>query len=65
MRFTYNDGVIRADDGVRSDGRGFYLCRDADCIEGAVKRKAFNRVCKKNVDEGEIRRVIDQAFNNN
>jgi predicted RNA-binding protein YlxR (DUF448 family) len=60
-----NDGVIRADDGVRADGRGFYLCRDTECIESAVKRKAFNRVCKRNVDEEEIRTVIEQALNNN
>lgn len=65
IRFTVNDGVIRADDSVRADGRGFYLCRDTECIESAVKRKAFNRVCKRNVDEEEIRTVIEQALNNN
>ena len=60
MRFTLEDGRIVADEGERRDGRGFYLCRDTGCIETAIKRKAFNRVCKRNVDEDEIRRVTGQ-----
>ena len=65
MRFTFRDGVIRADSGSRSDGRGFYLCRDRGCIDSAVKRKAFNRTLRRNVDAEEVSRVIEEAFNNN
>ena len=42
----------------RAEGRGFYLCRSADCVKAAVKKKAFNRVCKRNLDEKEINRLI-------
>jgi predicted RNA-binding protein YlxR (DUF448 family) len=42
----------------RTEGRGFYLCRSADCVKTAVKKKAFNRVCKRNLDEKEINRLI-------
>lgn len=61
MRFTVIGDEIVADDGAKRDGRGFYLCRDTECIETAIKRKAFNRVCKRNVDEKEIRRVTGQV----
>ena len=65
MRFTCTDGVVRADDGVRSDGRGFYLCRNRDCIDSAIKRRAFSRALRRNVDAEEVSRVIDEALNNN
>ena len=44
----------------RSEGRGFYLCKSEECIRTAVKRKAFNRVCKRNLDEEEISRLTGQ-----
>ena len=48
----------------RNDGRGFYLCADKGCMETALKRKAFNRVCRQNIDTEEIKRVIGQALDN-
>lgn len=62
MRFTVNGSTVAADTGTPADGRGFYLCRSAECIETAIKRKAFNRACKRNVDEIEIRELIGQAL---
>ena len=47
----------------RAEGRGFYLCRSAECAKTAVKRKAFNRVCKRNLEESEISSLIEQALN--
>lgn len=63
MRFTW-DGGLRADSGRPADGRGIYLCRDRDCIDAAVKRKAFNRALRRNVDAEEVSRVIEEALNN-
>ena len=65
MRFTFCDGVLRADGEKPSDGRGIYLCRDRDCIDTALRRRAFNRALRRNVDAGELARVIEEAFNNN
>ena len=45
----------------RAEGRGFYLCRSEECVRTAIKRKAFNRVCKRNVDEKEISRLLGQV----
>ena len=44
----------------RAEGRGFYLCRNAECLSTELKRKAFNRICKRNLDENEISRLIGQ-----
>ena len=62
IRFVLNgqDPVVDADG--KAEGRGFYLCRSAECAKTAVKRKAFNRVCKRNLDEEEIGRLIEEAL---
>ena len=64
MRFTFDGTKVAADSGRPNDGRGFYLCADEGCIETALKRKAFNRVCRQNMDMEEIRKVIGQALDN-
>lgn len=44
-------------------GRGIYLCKCSDCFDKAVKKKAFNRACKRLVDKEEInaiKEVVDR-----
>ena len=62
MRFTFDGSKVIPDAGRPGDGRGFYLCADAECVGTALKRKAFNRVCRQNMDMEEIKRVIGQAL---
>ena len=64
MRFTFDGAKVIPDSGRPGDGRGFYLCADSQCIETALKRRAFNRVCRQNIDTEEIRKVIGQALDN-
>ena len=64
LRFTFRDGCIEADIDTKNDGRGFYLCPKSECAELAIKRKAFNRVCRTNVDAESIERAIDEALGN-
>ena len=64
MRFTLSGDGIKADPGKRLSGRGIYLCRDSGCIEAALRRKAFNRACRRNVDTEEIKSVIEEMFSN-
>ena len=64
LRFTFRDGCIEADKDAKNDGRGFYLCPNKECAELAIKRKAFNRVCRTNVDAESIERAIEQALGN-
>lgn len=58
IRFTLKEGKILQDNECRSDGRGFYLCDSNECLELAIKKKAFNRVCKMNVDPDTIRELV-------
>jgi predicted RNA-binding protein YlxR (DUF448 family) len=62
IRFVLNGQDPVVDKDGRAEGRGFYLCRSAECARTAVKRKAFNRVCKRNLDEREISRLIEQVL---
>jgi len=58
MRFTAVGTEITADCGTKNEGRGFYLCRNEECIEKAFKKKAFNRICKSKIDIEEVRKII-------
>ena len=60
IRFVVNGQDPVVDLSGRAEGRGFYLCRSEECARTAIKRKAFNRVCKRNLDEKEISSLIGQ-----
>ena len=65
IRFTLQGGRLAADDGAKADGRGSYLCKNRACADEAVKRKAFNRAYRRNLDTDDVIKVIENAFNNN
>jgi hypothetical protein len=65
IRFTACGTVITADQVTKNDGRGFYLCRNAECLELAFKRKAFERICRSRINKEEIREVVMNALGNN
>jgi predicted RNA-binding protein YlxR (DUF448 family) len=44
------DGAISIDASGRAQGRGAYICRDAVCLDRALKKNAFARVLKHPVD---------------
>ena len=64
LRFTFHDGQLLPDIDGKAEGRGYYLCRENACAETAVKRKAFNRACRYDLDTDYVIRVIEEAFNN-
>lgn len=64
LRFTFRDGCIEADKDIKNEGRGIYLCRNRECADMALKRKAFNRVLRTNADAEKIERAIDEALGN-
>lgn len=63
LRFTLKDDVIIPDKDSKNDGRGFYLCNRRECLELAIKKKAFNRICRTNVDPDTIREVVMNVIN--
>ena len=62
LRFTLSGDTISADTDGNSEGRGYYLCSRKECIENAIKRKAFNRACRTNVDADSIETAINIAL---
>ena len=62
MRFTLQGDRIAADRDDKSEGRGFYLCPNKECIDSAIKRKSFNRACRMNVDADSIEKAIEIAL---
>jgi hypothetical protein len=65
MRFTMRDSMIIPDISGKNEGRGMYLCRNQSCIDRAVKRKSFCRVCRTQVDMESVARAIETALNSN
>ena len=64
VRFVLRDGRPAVDNDGRAEGRGFYLCRSKECAETAIRRKAFNRACRRNVEEIIVRELIEQVLDN-
>lgn len=51
IRLTVDGDRIVTDVTGKREGRGMYICRNAECIERIGKKKIFNRVCRRNFDE--------------
>ena len=45
------EGPVEADLTGKKNGRGAYLCRSAECLETAWKRKSFNRAFQQPVSK--------------
>jgi len=41
------EGDLRLDETGRQNGRGAYLCRDADCLKRALKIRALERALEQ------------------
>jgi predicted RNA-binding protein YlxR (DUF448 family) len=58
------DGVVSIDVSGRAQGRGAYICRNAACLDRALKKNAFARVLKHPVERsfyGEIARFLGES----
>jgi hypothetical protein len=43
------DGIVKIDPTGKASGRGAYVCRSAECIAGAVKKKRLDRALRTSV----------------
>lgn len=61
-RLTAVDGALKLDDKCSLPGRGAYVCRDAECIKAAYKRReCFGKALKRAVtlpEESVLRGLI-------
>ncbi len=44
----------------KADGRGAYLCKDAECLKKAIKTKALNRTFRLSIPEETYRSLEDE-----
>ncbi len=52
LRIVKNkEGQIFVDQTGKANGRGAYVCKDADCLEKLKKTKALNRAFKCNIPD--------------
>ena len=49
-RIVKTDNGFSFDPTGKCDGRGAYICKQASCIDAAIKKKSFNRSFKSPVD---------------
>lgn len=54
-------GEYHLDPGGRRNGRGAYICRDAACLETAIRRKALDRAFRESMTDAVIQ-VLREEF---
>lgn len=45
------EGVIDFDFKYNKEGRGVYICKNANCIRTVLKKKLLNKALKQNIDD--------------
>lgn len=58
IRLTVRDGMIIRDNDRENDGRGYYICPKKECLDKVVRKKIFNRILRKNLNQIQIEEVI-------
>ena len=52
-------GIIKADETGRANGRGAYICLNEACLEKAVKKQGLNRAFKMQVSPDTVSEVSE------
>ena len=60
LRVVADAGSVRADPRRALPGRGAYLHPDAECVQRAVRRRAFGRALRAEVDTAAAGRVLTE-----
>ena len=48
----YKDGTVEFDESGKAQGRGAYVCKNADCVNKLIKQRGFNRSFKCDAGSG-------------
>ena len=65
MRFVKSGETVIYDETGLMEGRGYYLCKSEECVNEALKRNSFSRVCRCKMDSEDINRVANDALRGN
>lgn len=57
------DGEISLDLTGKKSGRGAYVCKNAECLKKARKKKAFERAFDVKIDDG-VYEKMEEEINN-
>ena len=57
FRVVKLDGHVQLDLSYKAQGRGAYICKNADCVALAEKKKSFNRAFKGSVSDEVINSI--------
>ena len=60
VRFVVADGTVTPDPKAVLPGRGFYLDRSEECFRKALKRKAFQRILKRDFPAEEAEELLER-----
>lgn len=60
IRIACYEGAISVDITGKAKGRGVYVCKDADCLKKAVKRKGFLRAFGADISEEQQNTLIEE-----
>ena len=58
-----SEGILSMDLTGKKPGRGAYICRDAQCLEKAIKSKRINKNLETNVSEEIYDNLKEQITN--
>ncbi|MDR2088760.1 MAG: YlxR family protein [Clostridiales Family XIII bacterium] len=58
IRIASSEGALRLDPTGKANGRGAYLCKNAECFAKAKKRRAFSRAFGVEVTEAQLTRLL-------
>jgi predicted RNA-binding protein YlxR (DUF448 family) len=58
IRLVLSEDAVRPDPTGKANGRGAYLCRDAECFAKAKKRRAFSRALGAELTAAQLERLL-------
>jgi predicted RNA-binding protein YlxR (DUF448 family) len=58
IRIVASENTIRPDPSGKANGRGAYLCKNAECFAKAKKRRAFSRALGAESTEAQLARLL-------
>lgn len=61
IRIAFDGESLRVDKSGLMDGRGTYICRNKDCLNKAIKKRAFNRTLKHNFEQDMMDALVEEV----
>lgn len=60
IRIAFYEGQTTLDKTGKAKGRGVYLCRDRECFEKAVRKRAIQRSFDGDISQSDVERIMEE-----